>query len=211
VTYECILREEAEMPLFSVTDMSQESLTSILTELAHESARAAAIVGAVLVEESLTNLLKSRLNRDQGILDDVFRPSGPMGTFSTKIKMGFLMGLYSPETRRELDTIREIRNEFAHKIARSFDIQHIRDLANNLSRSEQVEFYVRPGDKPTDLVLYIGPGSKPADYVVEPVLPAIKPEDLSPRERYLRACQFYNSALVFLGMVTPPHSPTLYF
>ena len=140
------------------------------------SARAAAIVGAVLVEESLTNLLKSRLNRDQGILDDVFRPSGPMGTFSTKIKMGFLMGLYSPETRRELDTIREIRNEFAHNMARSFDVQRIRDLANNLSRSEQVEFYVRPGDKPTDLVLYIGPGSKPADYVVEPVLPAIKPE-----------------------------------
>jgi hypothetical protein len=142
----------------------------------------------------------------------MFRSSGPLGPFSVKITMGFLMRLYSYEARRELETIKNIRNEFAHQIARSFQFDRIRDLANNLSLSEKVEFYITNDDteqKPA--VLYIGAGSRPADRSVETVLPPITPERLVPRERYIRACQFYSGALLFAGHAHPLVNPAPVF
>ena len=100
----------------SATD--SEAVNQTLSELGHDSDRAAGIVGAVLVEESLTALLKSRLLPDEDLIRELFRSSGPLGAFSVKINTGFLMGLYSSTARRELETIKDIRNEFAHRVAR---------------------------------------------------------------------------------------------
>jgi hypothetical protein len=40
--------------------------------------------------------------------------NGPLGTFAAKIKMGHALGIYPKAIRNELDTIRVIRNAFAH-------------------------------------------------------------------------------------------------
>jgi hypothetical protein len=119
------------------------------------------------------------------------------------------MGFYSAAARKELETIKEIRNEFAHRIARSFDFERIRDLAKNLSLSERTEFYVSVGEG--GAVLYVGPGSKPADRPSEPILPVITPDELTPRERYLRACQFYSAALGLITQTASPFNPPVYF
>jgi hypothetical protein len=187
----------------------QEAINKALAELSHESDRAAGIVAAVLVEEALTTLLQSRLNRDQDLLREIFRSSGPLGAFSVTINMGFLMGLYSEVARKELQTIKEIRNEFAHRIARSFSYDRIRDLANNLSLSEKVEFHLVPRAN-GETVIYIGtkpPGDEPST----PVLPPITSEKLVPRERYLRACQFHSGALLFSTHTLPAFNPPVYF
>jgi len=123
--------------------------------------------------------------------------------------MGFLMGLYSPTARKELDTIRAIRNEFAHRVARSFAFERIRDLANNLSLSENVEFHmtVQGGEQS---VLYIG-AKPPDDRPSVPILPPITPDKLIPRERYLRACQFYSGALLLTAHAMPKFNQPVYF
>jgi hypothetical protein len=196
------------MPWISLNTTDAAALQTTLRELESDSDRAAGIVGAALVDESLTALLKSRLHPDQRLIQKMFRSSGPLGAFSVKITMGFLMRLYSHEAQRELETIKDIRNEFAHRIARSFQFDNIRDLANNLSLSEKVEFYItNDATEQKPAVLYIGAGSKPADRSVEPVLPPIKPERLVPRERYIRACQFYSGALLLAGHASPLVSP----
>jgi hypothetical protein len=84
------------MPLIQVSGSDEESVCSIIAELEHDSDRAAGIVGAVLVEESLTTLIRSRLIADEELLQELFRASGPLGAFSVKIKLAFLLGLYSP-------------------------------------------------------------------------------------------------------------------
>ncbi len=179
-----------------------------MAELEHDSDRAAGIVGAVLVEDSLTTLLQSRLWRDEDLVHELFRASGPLGAFSVKINMGFLMGLYSPAARKEMDTIKEIRNEFAHRVARSFSFERIRDLANNLSMSEKIEFYIATQAN----VLYIGTKG-PAEHHDQllPVIPPLAPEELIPRQRYLRACQFYTGALLFTAHAMPAHNPAVFF
>ena len=52
------------------------------------------------------------------------------------------MELFSKPARKELETSKDVRNEFAHRVARSFSFEPIRDLANNLSLSERVEFHL---------------------------------------------------------------------
>ena len=197
------------MTWISLNTTDSESLRKTLVELEHDSDRSAGIVGAVLVEESLTTLLQSRLSRDDDLIRELFRSSGPLGAFSVKINMGFLMGLYSVAARKELDTIKEIRNEFAHRIARSFDFDRIRDLANDLSISEKTEFHLS-NEAIGQMTMYIG-AKPPAGLPSAPILPPMQSDKLNPRERYIRACQFYSGALLFAGHVTPPANPPMYF
>ena len=196
------------MPLISVSATDEESIRSILTELGHDSDRAAGIIGAVLVEESLAMLLRSRLVTDEDIHREMFRSSGPLGSFSAKINLAHLLGLFGPTAKKELDTIREIRNEFAHRVARSFLFEPVRDLANNLSLSEKIEFHI--SQKDGQAVLYIG-AKPPADQPSEPILPSIAPDKLTPRERYLRACQFFSGALLFTAQAMPKNFHPAYF
>jgi hypothetical protein len=197
------------MPLIQSITSDQEDLRKMLTELEHDSDRAAGIVGAVLVEESLTVLLKSRLLSDEDLIRETFRSSGPLGAFSVKITIGFLLGLYSLSARKELETIKEIRNEFAHRIARSFSFVRIRDLANNLSLSESVEFHMTTQESEQS-VLYIGAKPPPEQSSV-PILPPITQDKLTPRERYLRACQFYSGALLLTANALPKSFQATYF
>jgi hypothetical protein len=57
-----------------------------------------------------------------------------------KVDLGCLMELFSKAARKELETSKGVRTKFAHRVARSFSFEGIRDLANNLSLSERVEF-----------------------------------------------------------------------
>jgi hypothetical protein len=197
------------MPWISLTTTDTEALRRSLVELERDSDRAAGIVGAVLVEESLTALLQSRLWRDEGLIHELFRSSGPLGAFSVKINMGFLMGLYSAAARKELETIKDIRNEFAHRVARSFAFVRIRDLANNLSISEQTEFHISQ-EEGGQTTVYLG-AKPPADRSSVPVLPPMAIDKIDARERYLRACQFYSGALLFAAHAIPLHNPPAYF
>jgi hypothetical protein len=202
--------EEDVTNLITMNEIDQKSMESVVTELNHASDRAAGIVGAVLVEESLTNLIRSRLNRDEEIMTELLHSSAPLGAFSTKIKVGFLLGLYSADARKELITIKDIRNQYAHYIARSFEYESIRDKTNNLKLSESTEFWFR-AEEGKGLVLYIGPNSKPADFDVQPVVSKVDdPSKLKPRDRYIRACHFYNTALGFLAN-TERHNPAWFF
>lgn len=196
------------MPWISLNTTDAETIGKTLKELEHDFDRAAGIVGAVLVDEALTTLLKSQLCRDQDLIEELFRASGPLGAFSVKINLGFLMGLYSPVARKELETIKNIRNEFAHYVARSFEFDRIKSLAANLALAEKTEFYLV--NENTNVVLYIGT-KPPPDKSSIPVLPPIDPNKLTPRERYLRSCQFFSGALLFVGHVKPITNPAVMY
>ncbi|MGP0091436.1 MAG: hypothetical protein ACLPKB_15980 [Xanthobacteraceae bacterium] len=199
------------MPWISVSTDEGPNALNILDELQHDSDRTAGIVGAVVVEESLTKLLQSRLEPDQDFIRELFRASGPLGPFSVKINMGYLMGLYSKTARKELDTIKEIRNEFAHRVARSFAFERIGALANNLSLSETIEFHMAVESLEIGQQGFMWLGSKPPpneDSV--PILPPITADKLAPRERYIRACNFFSAAFLVLEQ-TPRASPNLLF
>ena len=108
--------------------------------------------------------------------------------------------------------LKKIRNEFAHRIARSFSYEKIRDLTDNLVIAERMEFHMsvellEPG---ANGVLWLGDKPPPGTKSV-PVLPAITQDKLVPRERYIRACQFYTGALLFVAHSQPRQSFNIFF
>jgi hypothetical protein len=58
--------------------------------------------------------IKSRLLKDSDVTNKLFKPSGPMGGFAAKVELGYLLNIYTKETRADLLTMADIRNMFAH-------------------------------------------------------------------------------------------------
>jgi hypothetical protein len=97
--------------------------------------RVAGIVGATIVDRRLLAAIKARWLNAENIFDELFEgAAGPLGTFSSRIKIGYAIKLYGEEAYKDLNRMRKIRNEFAHGVgAHVFNKQSIRDQANNLT------------------------------------------------------------------------------
>lgn len=113
-------------------DVTKDSLYKISRTLRDESDRAAAILGASLLEDQLTTLLEKFLvqDKDKG---KMFNTYAPLSTLSAKTEMAYLLGLIPKDIRKDIDYVRKIRNLFAHKIEGvSFDKSPVSDLVSNL-------------------------------------------------------------------------------
>jgi hypothetical protein len=127
-----------------------EHESKIIGNLWEESDRAAAIIAATVLEERLERKIRSRLRLShtvgdltERLLKDVFRPSGPLGSFSIKIDFGYLTEIYNGIVRSELATIKDIRNKFAHRMdVQNFKSQGISGLCDKLKLIEQFVVHV---------------------------------------------------------------------
>jgi hypothetical protein len=103
-----------------------------------EGDRTLAIIAAVLVENALENLLEEGWHRSEAHDVGDRKLRGPSGNFASKIKDCFALGLIGPVTRDELDSIREIRNAFAHTGRLiGFHTKEVADACEILPATEQ--------------------------------------------------------------------------
>jgi hypothetical protein len=179
-------------------------IRSLMAELENGSDRSAVISAAACVEDQLTEIFKALLEKDEGVFQQLFCAGGALGSFSSKIALGYLLGLYDLSMKRELETIKSIRNIFAHEQrAQDFGFGRCRDLANNLCVSEKLEFYMpslvsplaakepKVGDE-----VWLAIGLREAfgsrDEGPTSILPELSQgQILTPRDKYLRSCKFY--------------------
>ena len=103
---------------------------SITEEINKQRDRGAAIIAVAVLEDHLLAAIKAKLsNNDAKIEDKMFNGYGPLASFSARIDLGFLLGLYESEIHKALHQIRKIRNEFAHNLSPlSFRSPHIRAI-----------------------------------------------------------------------------------
>jgi DNA-binding MltR family transcriptional regulator len=74
-----------------------------------------AILGAIMVEHELDELLRCRLkHKDDNTWAMLTADHGPLYSFSAKIAMGHALGIYDQATFNDLTIVRKIRNAFAH-------------------------------------------------------------------------------------------------
>ena len=174
---------------FMRADADSQSVGSIKDGIAllhNELDRSVAIIGGTIVEMTLTAALKAYLHPNTKITDDLFRTTGALGTFATKIDLGFLVGLYGEDAHRDLITTKEIRNRFAHSLAVSdFNSQQIRAWCMNLKLVERHTAQagtVETVDPPSDSTHWIGIMNR------ERIL-------ADPRERFLLSAQVFCAGL----------------
>jgi DNA-binding MltR family transcriptional regulator len=117
-----------------------------------ESDRAAALIGATMLENALRELLESgmRHNLTNEEKRAIFVGEGFLSRFSSKIKLAYALNLITPQLRFDVDLVREIRNAFAHSVVPlEFETPEIKNVCSLLS------FYVRKKYKPSPRDAYI--------------------------------------------------------
>lgn len=184
--------------------LDDTGIKSLMAELETGSDRSAVISAAACVEDQLTEVFKALLRRDEAVFQQLFRAGGALGSFSSKIALGYLLKFYDMSMKKELEAIKSIRNIFAHEQrAQDFGFGRCRDLANNLCVSEQLEFYMPNLVSPLTVTelkagdeVWLAIGLRKAfgsrDEGPTSVLPELSPgQTLTPREKYLRSCKFY--------------------
>lgn len=105
----------------------------IIAEIEKQTDRGAALIATAYLEERLLEAIKARMNRFEEVENKLFKGLGPLASFSSKIDLGLLLGIYDLQSQKMLHIIRDIRNEFAHQPKpRDFNSRRIRDLCKNL-------------------------------------------------------------------------------
>ncbi len=100
--------------------------------LENESDRGCALVASAYLEDRLEEVLSGRMVQDDNV-EDFFRGTQPLATFSARIALAYYLGIISREARQDLDTIRRIRNDFAHDLQfETFNNQSISNRCKNL-------------------------------------------------------------------------------
>jgi DNA-binding MltR family transcriptional regulator len=101
-----------------------------------ETDRGCALFAAAYLDKALSDLLYVSLVEHKKLEEDLFEGTAPLSSFSARIKFAFYLGKISAVCRADLDTIRKIRNDFAHNATLiSFDTQSIADHCRNLAFS----------------------------------------------------------------------------
>ena len=107
---------------------------SLRTTLSSESDRGCSLMAAAYLDMQLGELLKAFLVDDKRLVNELFRHTGALGTFSSRIDLAYSLGLISKGDRRNLHLIRKIRNDFAHVHLRlDFNNESISARCNELS------------------------------------------------------------------------------
>jgi hypothetical protein len=97
--------------------------------------RAAALILSSILDTVLETAIKFHfVQLSKRRFNSVFRnPTAPLSTFSSKIAIGYALGIYGDELRSQMDRIRSIRNAFAHAmLSISFDDPVIAAACNKL-------------------------------------------------------------------------------
>jgi DNA-binding MltR family transcriptional regulator len=81
-----------------------------------ENLRAAVITWAAFIDVGMERLLRSRIRRNLNSDDEnaLFGSTGSLSGFAAKVRMAYALGIIGPMTKKDLLTINDIRNLFAH-------------------------------------------------------------------------------------------------
>jgi hypothetical protein len=155
------------------------------------SDRAAVILQAANVEDTLESLIRTKLRRPlPADLDHrLFETEGPFATFSRKILAGFAFELFGPIYRHDLNTIRELRNGFAHvRIPMTFTTPEVAGMCEHLEIPELQHTWL--------------PGAYSAGCDLE-----IATDKNHPRTRFTRACHTISLCFIELreALLGNPH------
>jgi hypothetical protein len=104
------------LKLITRANPTDGDLAAFEKEVYGGSDRARAVMLSAILETALENFIrnKTRPTLNSEDTSKLFDYSGLLGDFGSKILAGYAFNFYGPHTRKDLDLIRTLRNEFAH-------------------------------------------------------------------------------------------------
>lgn len=87
--------------------------------LGEESDRGCVLVAVAVLDKHLEMLIRAELSQDakvvKHVINPLFKGQGPLASFWSKIQLAYSLNLIPEWMYEDLERIRELRNEFAHK------------------------------------------------------------------------------------------------
>jgi len=97
-----------------------------------ESDRSVVILAASFLERNLEDYIRQKFV-DAPLVSKLFEGYAPLATFAAKIDIAFALGLIPVHVHDDLQTIKKLRNLFAHKAdSLSFSTPQVIDICRNL-------------------------------------------------------------------------------
>jgi DNA-binding MltR family transcriptional regulator len=116
-----------------------QDLAGFMKEFGVETNRAAAILGAALLDELLSQLISNFLIDDDKEVRNLLDVERPLGAFGARIRAAYCLGLITNEVFQDLNVIKSIRNLFAHGLhGLSFEAEQVRRECAKLQSLERV-------------------------------------------------------------------------
>lgn len=116
-----------------------DEMTKIRSNISKESDRGCILLSVSYLDNQLKKVIKNKLVNNKKIIEEIIETGKPLGTFSSRIDMAYLIGIISLEQRRQLHIIRKIRNECGHSYEDlSFDTSSIKDRVLELDCNQFV-------------------------------------------------------------------------
>lgn len=135
-----------------------EAFDEFVEQFKVESDRAAVILVAAKIDDSLFHLISSFLVPNTTKKDELLDPdeNGPLSSFSARISLCYRLGIIDAEFARALHLVRKIRNDFAHEVSDAkLDVpphrERVRELIKVVSSTEmftdvrEIYFFDRSG------------------------------------------------------------------
>lgn len=106
------LKEQTEIDAFYLSDPAHP--------------RAAGVLWPALIERRIDKMFDYGLRPDKQVYNELFQPSGPLGNYAIKVRLGYMLGWYGRDFYDDLLLVAKIRNRFAHELdAKDFSDQKI--------------------------------------------------------------------------------------
>lgn len=128
-----------------LADLPKPYHTAAMAEVAQQTDRGVAIVGAAYVDIVLREAITARLCDLSDIMKLLFENRGPLQDFGSRIQMAFALGAYGRRAYSDLLIIKDIRNAFAHSAeAMDFDHSDVARLCKGLWFPQHIHYGKRP-------------------------------------------------------------------
>jgi hypothetical protein len=98
----------------NATMTAVDGARTIALQMLEERGRGAVLVGVARVDAALERLLQAALLPPNGSTDTFFQPDRPLGSFGARITLAARLGLIEQPVEQALQTLRRVRNGFAH-------------------------------------------------------------------------------------------------
>ena len=113
--------------------INSSALRKATSAFTKQTDRGTAIIATAWIDDALEASLRAFFRRDKEVAEKMLQPDGPLGSFSSRIKMAYLLGIITSSLMSDLEIIRGIRNDFAHlRLDVRFTDQSIRDRCKSL-------------------------------------------------------------------------------
>lgn len=96
-----------------------------LDELHRESDRGAVLISCSMIDELLARSIRAYLIDAPATRELLDGFNAPIGSLAARTKLALALGLIDERIATECDVLRKVRNEFAHKVACTFEDQRV--------------------------------------------------------------------------------------